>query len=76
MNDNHAQLVAMTVSSAALDRLAEAARAAGALGAKLSGAGRGGNLIALVTERERGGGVRCTYRRRSRAPVSQRRWLR
>ena len=49
MNDNHAQLVAMTVSSAALDRLAEAARAAGALGAKLSGAGRGGNLIALVT---------------------------
>jgi len=49
MNDNHAQLVAMTVSSAALDRLVEAARAAGALGAKLSGAGRGGNLIALVT---------------------------
>jgi len=48
MNENHAQLVAMTVSSAALDRLAEAARAAGALGAKLSGAGRGGNLIALV----------------------------
>ena len=50
MNENHDQLIAMTVSSAALDRLAEAARLAGALGAKLSGAGRGGNLIALVEE--------------------------
>jgi mevalonate kinase len=49
MSQNHEQLVAMTVSSAALDQLAEAARAAGALGAKLSGAGRGGNLIALVS---------------------------
>ncbi len=48
MTANHEQLVAMTVSSAALDRLAAAALAAGALGAKLSGAGRGGNLIALV----------------------------
>ena len=49
MTANHEQLVAMTVSSAALDRLAAAALAAGALGAKLSGAGWGGNLIALVT---------------------------
>jgi mevalonate kinase len=31
-----------------LDQLIEAARNAGALGAKLSGGGRGGNLIALV----------------------------
>jgi mevalonate kinase len=31
-----------------LDRLVEAARGAGALGAKLSGGGRGGNMIALV----------------------------
>ena len=30
-------------------RSSAAARAAGALGAKLSGAGRGGNMIALVT---------------------------
>ena len=50
MDENHAQLVEMTVSSADLDHLAGAARAAGALGAKLSGAGRGGNLIALVDE--------------------------
>ncbi len=49
MNDNHARLVEMTVSSPTLDRLAAAARAAGAPGAKLSGAGRGGNVIALVT---------------------------
>ncbi|HRO22748.1 MAG TPA: mevalonate kinase, partial [Promineifilum sp.] len=39
----------MTVSSDALDHLVAAARGAGALGAKLSGAGRGGNMIALVT---------------------------
>jgi mevalonate kinase len=32
-----------------LDKLAAAAENAGALGAKLSGAGRGGNIIALVT---------------------------
>ncbi len=49
MNENHALLVAMTVSSAELDRLVLAAGEAGALGAKLSGGGRGGNMIALVT---------------------------
>ena len=41
----------MGVSSAELDRLVAAAEAAGALGAKLSGAGRGGNMIALVNQR-------------------------
>ena len=48
MNQNHALLQKMTVSSSELDRLVEAAREAGALGAKLSGGGRGGNMIALV----------------------------
>ena len=48
MNQNHALLQQMTVSSPELDRLVEAARKAGALGAKLSGGGRGGNMIALV----------------------------
>ncbi len=48
MNRNHALLQEMTVSSPELDRLVEAARTAGALGAKLSGGGRGGNMIALV----------------------------
>ncbi len=50
MNQNHALLQEMTVSSPELDRLAEAARKAGALGAKLSGGGRGGNVIALAGE--------------------------
>jgi mevalonate kinase len=48
MNENHALLQTLTVSSPELDRLVEAARSAGALGAKLSGGGRGGNMIALV----------------------------
>jgi mevalonate kinase len=50
MDDNHTLLTELRVSSAKLDRLVEAARFAGALGAKLSGAGRGGNMVALVEE--------------------------
>ncbi|MEZ4609597.1 MAG: mevalonate kinase [Caldilineaceae bacterium] len=46
---NHALLQELDVSSPALDQLVRAAREAGALGAKLSGGGRGGNIIALVT---------------------------
>lgn len=49
MDQNHALLQAMIVSSPELDRLVRAARKAGALGAKMSGGGRGGNMIALVT---------------------------
>jgi mevalonate kinase len=49
LNQNHALLQALGVSSLELDRLVEAARASGAEGAKLSGAGLGGNMIALVT---------------------------
>ncbi|MGH2537423.1 MAG: mevalonate kinase [Candidatus Promineifilaceae bacterium] len=48
MNDNQSLLADMGVSSPELARLAEVARSAGAFGAKLSGAGRGGHLIALV----------------------------
>jgi mevalonate kinase len=48
MNQNHNLLQEMTVSSPELDRLVSAARSAGASGAKLSGGGRGGNMIALV----------------------------
>jgi len=50
MDQNHAYLQALTVSSPELDNLVEAARKAGALGAKLSGSGRGGNMIALVNQ--------------------------
>ncbi len=49
MAANHAQLQRFTVSSPELDTLVKAAQDAGALGAKLSGGGRGGNMIALVT---------------------------
>ncbi len=49
LNANHALLAKLGVSSPALERLVAAARTAGALGAKLSGGGRGGNVIALVT---------------------------
>jgi mevalonate kinase len=50
MDQNHALLQQLTVSSPELDKLVEAARKAGALGAKLSGGGRGGNMIALVDQ--------------------------
>jgi mevalonate kinase len=49
MNQNHEYLQQLTVSSPELENLVTAARSAGALGAKLSGGGRGGNMIALVT---------------------------
>ncbi len=48
MNRNQSLLQELGVSSPVLEHLIEAARHAGALGAKLSGGGRGGNLIALV----------------------------
>jgi len=50
MNENQALLVDMTVSSPELNRLVAVAIGAGAYGAKLSGAGRGGNMIALVDD--------------------------
>jgi mevalonate kinase len=53
MNENHRLLQLIGVSSPELEGLVEAAREAGALGAKLSGAGRGGNIIALVTQETR-----------------------
>jgi mevalonate kinase len=46
---NQVYLQQLTVSSSELDKLVDAAMNAGALGAKLSGGGRGGNMIALVT---------------------------
>ena len=48
MTANHHLLQSLSVSSRQLDRLVEAALGAGALGAKLSGGGRGGNIVALT----------------------------
>ena len=50
MNANHVLLQQLGVSSPELDVLCAAARKAGALGAKLSGGGRGGNMIALAPD--------------------------
>jgi mevalonate kinase len=49
----HGMLAALRVSSAELDAAVHAARAAGALGAKLTGAGGGGAVIALAPGHER-----------------------
>ncbi|MEJ2303643.1 MAG: mevalonate kinase [Anaerolineales bacterium] len=54
MDENQAVLAEIGVSSPELERLVEAARETGALGAKLSGGGRGGNMIALAPEEEAG----------------------
>ncbi len=48
LDANHQLLQELGVSSHHLDHLVRIAREAGALGAKLTGGGRGGNLIALV----------------------------
>ena len=48
MDMNHGALVTMGVSTAALDRACHRARALGALGAKLTGGGGGGCVVALA----------------------------
>lgn len=47
-DQNHELLRELDVSHPTLDALVDAARSNGAMGAKLSGGGRGGNMIALV----------------------------
>ncbi len=69
LDANHRLLGELGVSSPLLDRLAQAAREAGALGAKLTGGGRGGHLIALtpperaeaVARALQAAGARATY---------------
>lgn len=50
MDRNHELLQIIGVSTPGLDRLVETARRAGALGAKLTGAGQGGFIVTLVDE--------------------------
>ncbi|HTY53189.1 MAG TPA: mevalonate kinase, partial [Methanomicrobiales archaeon] len=54
MNTNHALLDALGVGHPALTRLVLAARSAGAFGAKTTGAGGGGCMIALAPGKVRG----------------------
>lgn len=53
MNENHHLLQQLGVSTKKLDSLCQAAVSAGAYGAKLSGAGGGDCMIALVSENKR-----------------------
>ena len=50
MNNNHQLLQEMEVSSPKLDEFTQVANSSGAFGAKMSGGGRGGIMIALVSE--------------------------
>jgi mevalonate kinase len=52
MDENHALCQQLTVSCKESDELVEAARKAGALGAKMSGTGRGGLMLALTPTEE------------------------
>jgi len=53
MTQNHHALQQLRISSPKLDKLVKAALSAGALGAKLSGGGQGGNMIVLTSEAKR-----------------------
>lgn len=77
LNENHSLLNKIGVSLSELDAMVAAAQDSGALGAKLTGAGQGGNMIALVTEEtidtveralERAGAVRIWRARVTPAP--------
>jgi mevalonate kinase len=57
LDEAHERLRALGVSTSRLDELCHAARRAGALGAKLTGAGGGGSVLALVASPERAGAV-------------------
>jgi len=52
LDENHKLLQDLTVSCKELDDLVAAARAAGAVGAKMSGTGRGGLMLALTPTEE------------------------
>ena len=69
MDDNHELLIELGVSSSQLNDLVETARLAGALGAKLSGAGKGGNMIALVEDDDSGAEVAAALKQSGAARV-------
>jgi mevalonate kinase len=52
MNENHALLQQIEVSCSELDALVNLARGSGALGAKMTGTGKGGYMVALTPSKE------------------------
>lgn len=69
MNQNHLLLQELTVSSPEVDRLVKIALDNGALGAKLSGGGRGGNIIALVDSQNQEKTMAALIKASSFAPI-------
>jgi len=59
MDENHKQLQAIEVSCKELDFLVELARKQGAFGAKMTGGGLGGNMVALTPGKELQEKVAC-----------------
>ena len=64
MNENQRLLRAIDVSCPELDDLIETALKHGAAGAKLTGAGRGGNLIVLAQDSAQAGQLKSLYEER------------
>ncbi len=71
MDENQTLLESLGVSCPELDRLVAAARAAGALGAKLSGSGGGGIIIALTTPGTQGAVARAVEAAGGRALITR-----
>jgi len=69
MNRNHELLQDLTVSCKELDELVEAARESGALGAKMTGTGRGGNMIALARDQQQAEKIGAALRMAGAAAV-------
>lgn len=71
MSRTHALLRELTVSNPQLDRLVASAQTAGALGAKLTGGGRGGCVLALADTAD----AAETVARAMRASGAERTWI-
>ncbi|KAH8059349.1 mevalonate kinase [Aureococcus anophagefferens] len=73
LDENHALCQKLTVSCAELDALVLAARGAGAAGAKMSGTGRGGLMIALAPDEQAEAAIKAAraLRPRSGRPSSR-----